>query len=238
MKLSRAALALILVSSSFGLSQNASRRGPPPVTGGIEGRTVFQGPDPDAVLPMEAQPACVALHEGPVLSERIVRDPEGRLANVLVVLEGDGLAAAANPPPTPVLTQQGCRYRPRVVALQAGQELVIRNGDPMLHNVHCRPELNARFNIGQPFQGAESRRVFSEPELGIQVRCDIHPWMIAFVHVLAHPYFQVTGPDGRFEWPGLSPGDYTLRLRHEELGEKTESVRVEAGGSVEVIIQY
>ena len=70
---------------------------------------------------------------------------------------------------------------------------------------------------------------FAEEEIGIQIRCDVHFWMAGFVHVLAHPFFAVTGDDGTFTIEDLPAGTYTLEMWHEKLGTQTQTVTV-AGG--------
>ena len=52
----------------------------------------------------------------------------------------------------------------------------------------------------------------------IPVKCNIHPWMKAYVGVVSHPYFAVTGDDGSFELKDLPPGDYTIQVWHEKYG--------------------
>ena len=32
----------------------------------------------------------------------------------------------------------------------------------------------------------------------MRIKCDIHPWMVAYVGVVPHPYFAVSGTDGSF----------------------------------------
>jgi plastocyanin len=199
-------------------------------TGSIQGTVRYTDGDPDRPIPMEADPICIGLHSGEeVLTETIVADRQGRLANVLVYVK-DGLAAKPVPPEEPVvLDQQGCLYKPHVAAVMVGQRLVIRNSDPTLHNVHARPTANEEFNFAQPFQDMESERTFAEVEVAIPFRCDIHPWMSSYVAVLPSPFFAVSAADGSFSIAGLAPGDYTLEAWHEELGSRAAVVTVEAG---------
>ena len=56
--------------------------------------------------------------------------------------------------------------------------------------------------------------------------CDVHRWMNAYVGVLDHPYFSVSGPDGSFTITGLPPGTYTIEARHEMFGTRTTTVTV------------
>jgi hypothetical protein len=73
--------------------------------------------------------------------------------------------------------------------------------------------------------------VFSKPEIGIPVKCNVHAWMRAYVHVLDHPYFSVTGAEGTFEIGNLPPGEYTLEAWHEKLPAQTARVALAASGS-------
>jgi hypothetical protein len=71
-----------------------------------------------------------------------------------------------------------------------------------------------------------------------KIKCDVHPWMNAWIHVLDHPFFSVTGEDGTFTIRGLPPGKYTLTAWHETLGTKTADVTVEEGKPASVDITF
>ena len=60
---------------------------------------------------------------------------------------------------------------------------------------------------------------------------DVHPWMEAYVAPFTHPFFAVTGPDGKFTIPNLEPGTYEITAWHERLGTQTASVTVAATGA-------
>jgi hypothetical protein len=60
----------------------------------------------------------------------------------------------------------------------------------------------------------------------VPFKCDVHPWMIAYVGVVEHPYFAVTGGGGRFELKDLPAGTYTLEAWHEQLGTRTAEVTI------------
>ena len=49
-----------------------------------------------------------------------------------------------------VLDQQGCIYEPHVFGMMAGQDLLVKNSDATLHNIHSMPKVNKEFNIAMP----------------------------------------------------------------------------------------
>ena len=135
------------------------------------------------------------------------------------------------PPPTEAveLDQQGCKYKPHMVALQVGQPLKIQNNDDTLHNIHPRPAVNQEFNIGQPRKGMESTKTFDKKEVMIPVGCDVHPWMRSYISVLDNPFFAVTDEDGKFEIKGLPAGEYEIEAVHEKLKSQTGKITVKDG---------
>jgi hypothetical protein len=72
-----------------------------------------------------------------------------------------------------------------------------------------------------------TERTFSAPEVMVPLECNVHGWMQAYVGVLPHPLYAVTGsPDGSFTIKGLPPGTYTIEAWHEKLGVQTATVTV------------
>lgn len=209
-----------------------------PATGGVHGvvslgGTVHYAGTAPAARPidMSADPYCAGAHQGAQpTAQPIVADARGNVRHAVVYVKQGLPAQRAPAPATPAtLDQQGCIYEPHVVALQAGQTLVIRNSDATLHNVHVTARANRGFNIGQPIRGIEAKRTFDKPELDIAVACDIHGWMSGAIAVFDHPFFAVTGPDGSFSLDGLPPGDYVVEVWHETLGTQSQNVTVAAG---------
>ncbi|MGH7553436.1 MAG: carboxypeptidase regulatory-like domain-containing protein [Longimicrobiales bacterium] len=199
----------------------------------IAGSVRFEGAPPARQpIDMGADPYCANAHgTHPPTAKAIDIGPEGRLRSAVVYVK-QGLPAEKPPAPTQpvVLDQRGCMYEPRVVALRAGQTLVVRNSDATLHNVHVSPQSNRGFNIGQPIRGLEAKRVFDKAEVGIKVACDIHGWMGGAIAVFDHPWFAVTGEDGSYSLEGLPAGDYVVEVWHETLGTQTQRVTVTEGG--------
>ncbi len=187
---------------------------------------------------MSSDAYCVHTNPGEPPDDSLIVGPAGELRNVFVYVKDDLAGYAFDTPARPVrLEQRGCRFTPHVVGLQAGQTLEIANLDDTLHNVHAITKANDDFNIGA-VRGAVSKRTFATPETMITFRCDVHGWMTAYAGVLRHPYFVVTGADGRFELKGLPPGEYTIAAWHEKFGTRTARVTLAPKETKEIAFTF
>ena len=194
----------------------------------VTGKAMFTGAAPEnAPILMDAEPVCQDKYPDGAFEETVLVN-NGALENVFVyVKEGLGDLKFPIPSEPVVLDQQGCRYHPHVFGIQAGQDLIIRNSDGILHNIHPMPEINRSFNLGQP-KAMDSTKQFDKAEVMIRIECDVHDWMLGYAGVLEHPYFSVTGADGAFSLPNLPPGTYTIEAWHEKYGAQTMQVTVGA----------
>ena len=195
--------------------------------GNVAGRITFAGTPPKpGIVRMDSDPNCVQPGAA-ATDETVIVGDGGALQNVFVYVK-DGLGNLRFPiPSTPiVLDQKGCHYVPHVLGAQVGQNVEIVNSDPTLHNVHAIPMANQEFNMGQPLPGIKHTHQFSTKEVMVPFKCDVHPWMRAYIGVLDHPYFAVSGADGAFNLKGLPPGTYTIEAWHETLGTQTQSVTI------------
>ena len=194
--------------------------------GSVNGSVTYAGPDTDTPIAMDADPVCAGLHPTPVDTNEIaVKD--GKLANVFVYVKS-GLEGKTFPAPAEKkeVDQVGCQYTPRVQGLQTGQPIAIKNTDATLHNVHALTTANTEFNQAQPQGLPPFDKTFDKPEVMVHVKCDVHPWMTAWVGVLPHPYYAVSGEDGSYSIDKLPPGKYTLEAWHEKLGTQTQEVTI------------
>ena len=210
----------------------------PATAGNLSGMVMFEGELPEAEeLRMNSDPNCAELATN-TLSNAFVGS-DGHLGNVFMYVK-EGLEGQRFPAPSEsvAINQQGCRYTPHVMGIQVGQTLQITNSDPTLHNIHATPSANAEFNMGQPIQGMQFERTFENAEVMVPFRCDVHGWMNAYIGVLDHPYFAVTGVDGMFDISTLPPGDYVIEAWHEQLGTQTQNVTVATGQTAEVSFTF
>ncbi len=196
----------------------------------VSGTVTFEGKAPTLrPVAMSGDPMCAKKHSAPVENEALVLGPGNSMANVLVFVSKGLPAGKTYPAPgTPVvIDQNGCQYKPHVAAAMVNQPVKFVNDDGLLHNVHALPKVNAPFNAAMPAAVKESVQKFAKAEAPFPIKCDVHPWMQSYMAIFDHPYFAVTGKDGKFTIPNLPAGNYTLTAWHEKLGTQTVDV---AGG--------
>lgn len=193
----------------------------PATAASVSGTVHFDGTAPEnPSIDMSNDPAC----KGDNQAETVVAK-NGKLANVFVyVKDGLGNRTFAAPAKAVTIDQEGCRYRPHVAAIMAGQKLEVKNDDPTEHNVHAIGVQNAQWNESQMPRAAPIEKSFDHPEIMLPLKCNQHPWMKMYINIAANPFYAVTGEDGKFEIKGLPPGQYTIAFVHEKLGEKDETV--------------
>ncbi len=210
------------------------------LAGDITGKITLKGtPDPEKQLPVAGDPFCGKLFAGkPIPTTRFyVVDASGGLADTFVYLK-EGVTSKPAPPTTPVvLDQSGCEYLPYVVGVQTGQPLLVKNSDPLLHNVHPTPTVagNKEANLAQAPGAKPLTFSFANPEVFLRFKCDVHNWMFSYVGVVAHPYFAVSGKDGTFKIANVPPGEYVIEAVHRKThpGGKgvTQKLKVGADGA-------
>ncbi len=178
------------------------------------------------VIRMASDPYCERAHKDDVFDEALVVNADGTLRNAFVQIKS--VPGRYQAPAKGVgLDQKDCVYIPHVVGVMAGQQLVVQNSDSTLHNVHLMPVKNPVRNESQPAKGISHVFVMRNVEENIIIKCDVHAWMNARIHVVAHPFFSVSDVEGRFEIRGLPPGKYTLEVIHELSRIARQSVEIE-----------
>lgn len=197
--------------------------------GKIVGKITYGGKTPHLKsVNMREYPDCAAKHKTPISNQMLVLGDGNTLSNVLIRVKNPPKNIAVPIPRKPVMIDQnGCFFSPRVTAVQKGQPIQFKNSDGILHNVQGFPKVNKGFNIDMPPSATSNSLHFNQGEAPFPVKCDVHPWMNAYVAVMTHPYFAVTSENGSFEIKGLPPGTYDVEAWHEKLG--TQSMKVTVG---------
>ncbi|ATB49530.1 carboxypeptidase regulatory-like domain-containing protein [Corallococcus macrosporus] len=203
--------------------------------GVVKGTVKFTGTPPAAEdIPASNDPAC----EGMATKDASVLVHDGNLRNVLVRVKGQVPGAPAAPGTPVVVDQSKCTYVPRVQGARVGQQVAFKNSDGTLHNVRGIVGTRPAFNVAQPPSGAPVERPLPADADVLKLKCDVHPWMSAFVVPTENPYFVTTGEDGTFALEGLPAGTYTVEAWHETLGTKTAEVTVKDDAPAEAAFTF
>jgi plastocyanin len=217
---------------------------PPPSKGDegtVTGKVTYTGTAPEGKkIDTSADAACTSKSPDLKTEEWVVKD--GKVANTFVYIKdgtmdgGKKISEFTWPAPgTPAtLDQNGCHYKPHVMGVVAKQDITITNSDPTTHNIHFTPKNNPDWNQQQSNGAGAMTHKLSVAEVLVPVKCNQHPWMKAYVGVLKHPFFAVSGDDGSFTIKGVPPGKYTVVAWHEggtNGTEKTMEVTVPAKGA-------
>lgn len=211
----------------------------------IKGMCKFTGDKPKLMgVNMSADPNCK--HDKPVPNPELIVGKDGELPFVFVHIKS-GISEKYDAPKEPAhIDQNGCMYDPHVFGMIAGQALKITNSDDTAHNIHAAPKINNEFNFGQPKKGMvtvrEGKDTFKQPEVMIHIKCDVHPWMSAYVGVVTHPFFAVSSNEkdnrGKFEIKELPAGSYELEAWHEKWGTVTQKVEIKDGETKEINFEF
>ena len=176
-------------------------------------------------------PAPAVKKQAPAADEQIVLGPKNELQNVVVYVKDGAKRGGAVPKAPAVLAIQGGRYVPYVLAAMVGQGVQVKNQDGNPHMPVSLSKQNAGEVAVQP-GGMQMLPGATSTVETYRVRCNVYAKVMAWVVVLDHPYFAVTGANGQFEIPNLPPGKHKLVAWHERLGEREAEVEVGKDGKV------
>jgi len=205
----------------------------------ITGTVTLKGTPPKEkdITPVMEDANCSKLHTTVPTTHFYVVGGKGELADVVVSLQGiSGKSTGASAPPV-TLDQKGCEYTPQIFAVQTGQKIIVKNSDPVLHNIHTQPTAesgNKERNDPQLANGPDLTFSFAKPEMFLKFKCDVHSWMFAWVSIFDHPYFAVSGKDGTFKIANVPPGKYKIQAAHRKAGVVTQEVEVKEGEPAKV----
>lgn len=203
----------------------------------ITGHVTFEGPVPENKK--LTLPAGCGNKSGTEARSNEVLVKNGRLENVLITVKNPVRKKGDEkiPPEALILDQRGCMYHPRVAAARVGQEVTFVNSDAIFHNVRSVTKENEKFNVAMPKKNQKMTKIFKKPEMFLQAKCSVHPWMGAYVAVMDHPYYAVTDSTGTFRLSELPPGKYTLEAWHEVFGTQTKEIEI-TGTNSDVVFTF
>ena len=157
--------------------------------------------------------------------------PAKEVKNVLVIIE-DIKKGKAAPKKDLTLDNIRCRFEPLVGIAYLKSNYIIKNSDPLLHNTNMGKVLGGGkrrtvYNLALPYKDQVIKKKNRVSGL-IQVKCDAHPWMRAYIYSSRHPYVAITDAEGRFEIKDIPPGTYKIRFWHEGFEEVVKEIEVKA----------
>ncbi len=201
----------------------------------ITGKITLKGtPSPEKELPLD--PNCGKLHTTKPKTKFYVASASGELADVFISIKGLNGKSSGASTTAAVIDQKGCEYAPYVSAVQTGQKITVKNSDTFLHNVHPMPApgtTNKEQNKAQ-LPGVDLTFSFDTAETMLKFKCDVHPWMFAYISVVDHPYFSVSAKDGTYKIANVPAGKYTVEATHRKGAPAgiTKEIEVKSDGVV------
>ena len=202
--------------------------------GSITGRVLVTGniPTDETVKVTKDNSAC-----GDTLPrEKYVISPDGGVRYAVVFIEEIKKGKAL--PKEPVeIDNVKCAFVPHVQVGVKGQQLIVKNTDPMLHNTHLYLDKRTVYNFAMPITGMKIQKPMRKEGL-ISVECDAHAWMKGYLYLTDHPYIAVTDENGNFSIGDVPPGDYEIKIWHEALGQQKQHATVPASGAAELNVEF
>jgi plastocyanin len=171
-----------------------------------------------------------------------LRTPE----NILVYLTQAPPGAADLSKVKFVMDQRNLEFVPHVLPILVGATVDFPNNDKVNHNVFSMSRTK-KFNLGSYPAGESKSVVFDKPGI-VELRCDVHAEMAAYILVMKNPYFAVTDKQGHFEIPDssileqtglsgvkdLAAGKYFIKSWHEKLKTQKQAVIVPENGDITI----
>jgi len=191
--------------------------------GTLTGKFVYEGSVPTPSKIKVTADANVCGKPPALVDESLVVGKNGGLANVLVYVRSRkpkiNPALTKKPEKMAEVDNKHCRFDPHVLALFVDHSLLLKNSDPVAHNINIQPIGGVHLNPLMP-SGQEVKHKFTRAQrIPVPVQCNIHPWMKGYILPCRNPYFAVSAADGTFTIKGLPLGEkLEFQAWHEKVG--------------------
>ena len=206
--------------------------------GKLEGRVVFDGEKPEPrTLEISEDKAKDCTKPGVAMDKTdrsLLISKELGIKNVVVSIAVKD--AKVKVPEKPItLDQIACTFEPHVILIPVGATVEFLNSDSVSHNVRTLARKHEGINRTVAPGGKEVQLLDQGPDK-IEVKCDFHPWMNAWLFVTDTPYATVTDAEGKFAIQDLEPGEYKLTFWHERLPKVEATMTVRPDGTSDVAL--
>jgi plastocyanin len=156
------------------------------------------------------------------------------LENILVYLAKAPAATGDHDTAEYVMDQQNLAFLPHILPVPVGATISFPNHDKVDHNVFSLSRTK-KFNLGS-FKPGEGKKVtFDKPGI-VELRCDVHAEMIAYIMVMKNPFYAVTDANGKFTIPNVPTGNILIKTWHEKLKNNKHKAVVPDKGEISVIL--
>lgn len=205
-------------------------------TGALVGRVLYTGPAiPEQVFEVTRD---LAFCGAQTIHRTVAIHPKTRgLEGAVVSLDGIAIPAANAVGPPLVLANTHCAFSPRIAVGVVGQQVEIRNDDPVMHNTHISMGPRTFVNVAMVPSSRPVDKPLKQPGI-YTVKCDAHKFMQAHVLAFAHPFFGVTDETGAFRIPNLPAGEHQITIWHDTLGTFQRSVTIPVQGDATITLEY
>jgi plastocyanin len=202
-----AVVVLAVIPVRFGKAATQPSAAQPRASGSIEGVVTYQ---PDRKRRWRYARYYVKNRRKGFLAEAVIAIDSGKL-------DGDKLNGGSKSPASRlhVIDQKDYRFVPETIAIRAGDRVKFTNADPVVHNVFSSSPAH-RFDVNLR-KGSENVQRFGRAggiEKPVRLQCVFHSTMQSWIFVFEHPFYQVTGENGRFRLQNVPPGRYRLVMTH------------------------
>jgi hypothetical protein len=178
-------------------------------------------------------PECDAQHPGGLFSENLILGSANELESAIVYLIGKPSDDQRfETEEKAFLRVEKCRFVPRVIGVRSNQGIYLTNSDKFPHAYHSVGRNNPPMSVVLPPGDSASRIALKEEDSPLSVRCDIHPWEQAWILVIPHSHFSVTGPSGNYEIKNVPSGRYVLECWHESCLTQRKEITVTEGSDI------
>lgn len=140
------------------------------------------------------------------------------------------------PPRVRSVVQMNRKFDPHVLATAVGDRVAFNNLDRVYHSTFSVSPAK-RFDLGKRLPGQRDTLILEQPGV-INLHCDIHPDMVAYVVVTPNHAFTFPDDTGRYRLPALPPGTYTVRVFHPRWGEIQRRAEISKHGDTRLDLSF
>ena len=140
------------------------------------------------------------------------------IENAVVYAEPDN--KPNKPAANAIVEQRGKQFNPLVSVVQTGTDVTFPNFDSVRHHVYSfSPAKTFELKL---YSGVPTSPVKFDKAGTVVLGCNIHDYMVAFIHVVDTPYFAKTNKLGNAVLRDLPNGNYTLKAWHYALAKEKD----------------